>query len=72
LRPSAARLRPPPATADRRVPPVIPNLGSETDRGRDSDPELASRTPWSRTRTPRHYKVCRRAPRCFSPRIPKP
>jgi hypothetical protein len=35
----------PPATADGRVPPVIPDLGSEFDRGRDPDPESPLRAP---------------------------
>jgi hypothetical protein len=43
-RPSAAQLRvPSPAVADGRVPPVIPHLGLESDRGRD--PESALHAP---------------------------
>jgi hypothetical protein len=42
--PSAAHPRGRPATvADRRAPPVIPVLGSVSDRGGSSDSELASR-----------------------------
>jgi hypothetical protein len=77
FRPSAAQLAPPPpATTDGRVPPVIPDLGSETGRGRDPDPESALRAPWPRPRTPRstpgRYKACRRVARCFPLATPNP
>jgi hypothetical protein len=65
-RPSAAQHRGRPAAATGGAPPVIPDLGSETDWGQGPDPEPAARAcgrrPARLGRCPAYLKVANAVP----------